>query len=105
MSSQGLTKEVRRRLYTFARGLARPFSDSRRRGFLEDMIPGLLINCHVHLTKVARPISPGDADIHGVEKRLSRHLGSAHWDMSPWPTTCSGAPPPWSPATPCSPPT
>jgi len=83
MPSNGLTKEIRRRLYTFARGLARPFSDSRRRGFIQDMIPGLLISGHVHLTKVARAISPGDADIHGVEKRLSRHLGSEHWDMSP----------------------
>jgi hypothetical protein len=47
------------------------------------MIPGLLISGHVHLSRVARAISPGDADIHGVEKRLSRHLGSEHWDMSP----------------------
>jgi hypothetical protein len=31
----------------------------------------------------ARAISPGDADIHGVEKRLSNHLGSQLWDMSP----------------------
>ena len=43
----------------------------------------MLISGHVHLTKVARAISPGDADIHGIEKRLSRHLGSEHWDMSP----------------------
>src|SRR5262245_36726242 len=83
MAGDGLSKEIRRRLYGFARGLARPFSDSRRRGFIEDMIPGLLISGHVHLSKVARAISPGDADIHGVEKRLSRHLGSEHWDMSP----------------------
>ena len=83
MPSNGLTKEIRRRLYTFARGLARPFSDSRRRGFIQDMIPGLLISGHVHLSKIARAISPGNADIHGVEKRLSRHLGSEHWDMSP----------------------
>lgn len=83
MARNGLSKEIRRRLYGFARCLARPFSDSRRRDFLQDMIPGLLISGHVHLTKVARAISPGDADIHGVEKRLSRHLGSEHWDMSP----------------------
>jgi hypothetical protein len=83
MASSPIPKEIRRRLYSFARGLARPFSDSRRRAFLEDMIPGLLISGHVHLSKVARAISPGDADIHGVEKRLSRHLGSEHWDMSP----------------------
>src|SRR5215472_4484258 len=83
MPGNGLPKEVRRRLYGFARGIASPFSDSRRRRFLEDMIPGLLISGHVHLSKVARAISPGDADVHGVEKRLSKHLGSEHWDMSP----------------------
>lgn len=83
MAGSSLPKEIRRRLYTFAQQLARPFSDSRRRAFLQDMIPGMLISGHVHLTKVARAISPGDADIHGVEKRLSRHLGSEHWDMSP----------------------
>jgi len=83
MPGNGLPKEVRRRLYAFARGIARPFTDSRREQFIRDMIPGLLISGHVHLSKVARAISPGDADIHGVEKRLSRHLGSEHWDMSP----------------------
>jgi hypothetical protein len=83
MADKGVSKEIRRRLYAFARGLARPFSDSRRRAFIEDIIPGLLISGHVHLSKVARAVSPGDADIHGVEKRLSLHLGSEHWDMSP----------------------
>lgn len=83
MADKGVSKEIRRRLYTFARGLARPFADSRRRQFIEDMIPGLLISGQVHLSKVARAISPGDANIHPVEKRLSRHLGSEHWDMSP----------------------
>jgi hypothetical protein len=47
------------------------------------MIAGLAIGGHVHLSKVARAVSSGDADIHGVEKRLSTHLGSEHWDMSP----------------------
>lgn len=83
MAGNGLTKEIRRRLYAFARGLASPFADSRRRRFVEDMIPGLVISGHVHLTKIARAISRGDAKIHGVEKRLSLHLGSEHWDMSP----------------------
>jgi hypothetical protein len=83
MAASPVPKEIRRRLYTFARRLASPFSDSRRRAFLEDILPGMLISGHVHLTKIARAISPGDADIHGVEKRLSGHLGSAHWDMSP----------------------
>jgi hypothetical protein len=47
------------------------------------MVPGLAIGGHVHLSKVARAISAGDANIHGVEKRLSVHLGSEHWDASP----------------------
>ena len=83
MASNGMPKEIRRRLYAFARGLASPFTDSRRRSFIEDMIPGLLISGHVHLSKVARAISPGNANSHSVEKRLSLHLGSEHWDMSP----------------------
>jgi hypothetical protein len=83
MSGNGLPKDIRRRLYGFARGIASSFSDSRRRDFIEDMIPGLLISGHVHLSKVARAVSSGDANIHSVEKRLSTHLGSEHWDMSP----------------------
>lgn len=83
MPGIGLPKEIRRRLYGFARQLATPFSDSRRQRFISDMIPGLLISGHVHLTKVARAISGGAANIHSVEKRLSTHLGSEHWDMSP----------------------
>ena len=83
MADKGVSKEIRRRLYAFGRKLASPFTDSRRRGFVEDMISGLTIGGHVHLSKVARAISPGDADIHPVEKRLSRHLDSEHWDISP----------------------
>jgi hypothetical protein len=83
MADRGLSKEIRRRLYAFAHRLASPFTDSRRRAFIADMIPGLLISGHVHLTKVARAISAGDANIHSVEKRLSTHLGSEHWEMSP----------------------
>lgn len=83
MLGNGLPKEIRRRLYGFASGLASPFSDSRRQRFIKDMVPGLIISGHVHLSKVARAISPGDADIHDVEKRLSGHLGSQHWDASP----------------------
>lgn len=83
MPGNGLPKEIGRRLYSFARGLATPFSDSRRQRFIEDMVPGLVISGHVHLSKVARAISRGDANIHSVEKRLSTHLGSEHWDMSP----------------------
>jgi hypothetical protein len=83
MPSNGLPKEIQRRLYAFARSVARPFTDSRRRRFIEDMIPGLLISGQVHLSKIARTISPGNADIHGVEKRLSLPLGSEHGDRSP----------------------
>ena len=44
MAGNGLPKEIRRRLYAFARGIASPFSDSRRQRFIGDMIPGLLIS-------------------------------------------------------------
>ena len=83
MAGNGLPQHVRRRMYSFARTVARPFSDSRRVGFVEDMIPGLIISGHVHLSKIARAVYAGDTKIHGVEKSLSRHLGSEHWDMSP----------------------
>jgi hypothetical protein len=83
MAGNGLPKEIRRRMYTFARGIARPFSDSRRARFIEDMIAGLIVSGHVHLSKIARAISVGDAKIHGVEKKLSRHLASEHWNMRP----------------------
>lgn len=83
MAGNGMPKQVRRRLYSFARGVARPFSDSRRQRFLEDMIAGLVISKHVHLSKVARAVYAGDTRIHGVEKGLSRHLGSEHWDTTP----------------------
>jgi hypothetical protein len=82
MAGNGLPKEIRRRLYTFAQGVARPFTDSRRRDFICDMVAGMTIAGHVHLSKVARAISRGDSRIHGVEKRLSKHLGSERWDMS-----------------------
>jgi hypothetical protein len=68
-------------LYTFARRLAHPFSDSRRRRFLTDRIPGLVIANHVHLTKGAR--ASGAPNLHAALKRLSGHLGSEHGDRSP----------------------
>jgi hypothetical protein len=77
------TTAIRRRLSTFARGVARPFTDSRRQGFLTDMLTGLVIAGHVHLTAIARGLSGGAGNIHATEKRLSRHLASEHWDMSP----------------------
>jgi hypothetical protein len=83
MARANLSKPIRRRLYAFAHRLASPFTDSRRQRFIQDMIPGLLIANHVHLSKVARAVSPPGANIHFVQKRLSNHLGSEHWDMSP----------------------
>src|SRR5262245_51671127 len=49
MPGNGLPKEIRRLLYSFGRQVASPFSDSRRRRFLADMVPGLVISGHVHL--------------------------------------------------------
>jgi hypothetical protein len=83
MAARTLCAAIRQRLYAFGRDLATPFSDSRRRRFVRDMVPGLVIAGHVHLTKVARALSGGAGDVRGVEKRLSRHLGSEHWDMDP----------------------
>jgi hypothetical protein len=83
MAARSLSVAVRQRLYTFARDLASPFTDSRRQRFLTDMVPGLVIANHVHLSAIARAVSDGCRSVHADEKRLSRHLGSEHWDMSP----------------------
>lgn len=83
MAGTTLTTAIRARLSTFAAGIARPFTDSRRRDFLTDMVTGLVAGGHVHLTAVARATHRGDANIHAAEKRLSRHLASEHWDASP----------------------
>jgi Transposase DDE domain len=83
MASTTLTTPIRRRLSTFARGIARPFTDSRRRNFITDMLSGLVAAGHVHLTAVARGISRGAGNIHATEKRLSRNLASEHWNSSP----------------------
>ncbi len=82
MAGTTLTTAIRRRLSTFAAGVARPFTDSRRRHFVTDMLTGLIAAGHVHLTAVARGLSRGAGNIHAAEKRLSRHLGSEHWDAS-----------------------
>jgi len=82
MAARSFSTCARQRLYTFARRLATPFTDSRRRRFLADMIPGLVIANHVHLSKVARAVGRGIDDVHAAEKRLSRHLGSEHWNAS-----------------------
>ena len=59
MAGNGLRKEVRRRLYAFAGRVARWFSDSRRQRFVREMIAGLVIGGHVHLTKIARAVGSG----------------------------------------------
>jgi hypothetical protein len=83
MAGNGLRKEVRRRLYGFARHMGRVVSDSQRQRFLIEMIMGLVIGGHVHLTKIARAIGSGVNSVHSDEKRLSRHLDSEHWSMQP----------------------
>jgi hypothetical protein len=83
MAGNGVRKEVRRRLYAFARRVARGVSDTRRQRFLKEMVAGLVVGGHSHLTKVARAVGSGMDDIHAAEKRLSRHLASEHWSMQP----------------------
>lgn len=78
MASTTLPTTIRRRLYTFTAGIARPVSDSRRRRFLTDMVSGLVVAGHVHLTAIARANSRGAGNIHAAEKRLSRNLASEH---------------------------
>jgi len=83
MASTTLTTAIRRRLSTFAAGVARPFTDSRRHQFVTQMITGLVTGGHVHLTKVARATQRGDAHIHAAQKRLGGHLASEHWNSAP----------------------
>ncbi len=97
MAQTGLSATIRQRLYTFARGLASPFTDSRRRRLVQDMVAGLVVAGDVHLSKIARAACPGQ-DIHAAEKRLSLHLGSEHGDASPLAVTelaTQLAPPRW----------
>lgn len=83
MAGTTLTTAIRKRLSTFAAGIARPFTDSRRRTFVADMVSGLVAGGHVHLTAVARATHRGEANIHAAEKKLSRHLASEHWNAGP----------------------
>src|SRR5579875_900668 len=83
MAQTRLSTSIRKRLYTFARQLASPLSDSRRRRFVHDMITGLVLANHVHLSKIPRAAGNGSENIHSAEKRLCKHLGSEHWDASP----------------------
>lgn len=82
MTVAGLRKEVRRKLYAFANRVARQVSDTRRQQFLREMIVGLVVGRHVHLSKIARAAGCGLTNVHAAEKRLSRHLKSEHWDTA-----------------------
>lgn len=82
MASTTLTTAIRRRLSTFAAGVARPFTDSRRRRFISEMITGLVAAGHVHLTKVARATHRGESNVHAAQKRLGGHLASEHWNSA-----------------------
>lgn len=83
MTGKCLRKEVRRRLYVFANRLARLVSDTRRGRFIREMIVGLVVAAHVHLTKIARAAGSGTTNVHAAVKRLSRHLDSHHWSVEP----------------------
>lgn len=83
MAGTSLTKIIRKRLYRFATSVASPFTDSRRRHFVEEMIQGLIGSGRVHLTAIARATSRGDGNIHAAQKRLSRNLSSEHWHAGP----------------------
>lgn len=82
MAGTAPTTAIRRRLSTFATGVARPFPDSRRRRFVTDMIRGLVVGGHVHLTAVARALPGGGDHLHATEKRLSGHLAGTHWNSA-----------------------
>jgi len=54
MARKGVRTEIRRRLSNFDRRVARWVSDRRRQRFILEMIVGLVVGGHVHLTKIAR---------------------------------------------------
>jgi hypothetical protein len=83
---------ARQRLYTFARRLATPFTDSRRRRFLTEMIPGLVIANHVHLSKIARAIGHGIEEVHAAELRCSIN-SFTRVRRSSWPPDDTGGTP------------
>ena len=85
MAGPAPTTAIRWRFSTFAGGVARPFSDSRWRRFVTDMLTGLVVGGHVHLTAVARALPGGGDRLHATEKRLSGHLASPHWNSAPLP--------------------
>jgi hypothetical protein len=93
MAGTTLTTAIRRRLYSFAAGVASPLTDSRRRGFLTDRLVGLVAAGHVHLTAVARGISGGAGNIHATQQRLRRHLAANTGTGARSRTSCSAVGP------------
>lgn len=83
MATDGFAKRARKALYGFAGKVASLVSDSRRQRFLGEMVAGLVIGGHVHLSRVARAVGNGSNEVEADEKRLSRHLASEHWTMQP----------------------
>jgi hypothetical protein len=83
MAGNGLRRKICRRLYAFGGRVASWIRDSGRQRSLQEMLVGLVIGGHVHLTKVARAFGSGVTNVHAVEKRLSRHLDSPHWSRQP----------------------
>jgi hypothetical protein len=59
MASRKLTTTIRRQLDSFAKKFASSFTDSRRQGFIQDMVAALVAAGHVQLTAVARALSNG----------------------------------------------
>jgi hypothetical protein len=82
MASTALTTPIRRRLSPFAKGVARPFTDSRRRDFITDMLTGLVAAGHVP-SPPSRGGSAAGRQIRAAEKRLGRNLASEHWEADP----------------------
>ena len=62
MAGTALTTPIRRRFSTFAKGIARPSTDSRRQHFITDMLTGLVIAEHVHLSGEAELPVPTSAE-------------------------------------------
>jgi hypothetical protein len=83
MAPGSFSARVRQRLYTFARRLASPFADSRRRRFVHDMITGMVLANHDNLSNIVRAAGKCGENIRRAEKGLSKHLASEHWDTSP----------------------
>ena len=101
MASTTLTTAIRRRLSTFAAGVARPFTDSRRRRFVTDMLTGLVAGGHVHLTAVARATHRGEGQHPRRREAAQPAPGQRALERRAHrPPSCSAGRPRWSPTTP-----